>query len=83
MAGGSTDERYLRLLVTRSQRLKVSADSILDKLPSSEHVGEIDKCRACNESVDMGDIQGIAKCGKGHHWCKPLLPPIISFSIDR
>jgi len=76
MAGGSTDERYLRLLITRSQRLKVSAESVIGKLPSLEYDEEIDRCRACKETVDMGDIQGIAKCKNGHHWCKPPFPSV-------
>jgi len=68
--GGSMDERYIRLLITRSQRLKLPPSPLAQKLPPSEEQEEIDQCRACKLPVDMGDIMGIAKCQNGHHWCK-------------
>jgi hypothetical protein len=64
------DERYLRLLITRSQRLKVSSDAISQKLPPNDEEEKIDECRACKLPVDMGDILGIAKCQNDHYWCK-------------
>lgn len=72
--GGSLDERYLRLLVTRAQRLKVSPGVITQKLPPLDSSlpadTSSDTCRACKQPVDMGDILGIAKCSNGHQWCK-------------
>jgi len=66
------DERYIRLLITRSQRLKLPPSPLAQKLPPSGEQEE-DQCRACKLPVDMGDILGIAKCDNGHHWCK--FPP--------
>lgn len=73
MIGGSQDERYIRLLITRSQRLKLPPSPLAQKLPTTSELEEVDKCRACQLPVDMGDILGIAKCQNGHHWCKPPL----------
>lgn len=73
--GGSKDERYIRLLITRSQRLKLPPNPLAQKLPPSSELEDIDKCRACQLPVDMGDIQGIAKCQNGHHWCRSTVTP--------
>jgi hypothetical protein len=74
IVGGSMDERYIRLLITRSQRLKLPPSPLAQKLPPSGEQEE-DQCRACKLPVDMGDILGIAKCDNGHHWCMSLSSP--------
>jgi hypothetical protein len=79
IVGGSMDERYIRLLITRSQRLKLPPSPLAQKLPPSGEQEE-DQCRACKLPVDMGDILGIAKCDNGHHWCKSSLSLLICAS---